>query len=335
MSSTINLGILGASSIAQKAILAAAPHTDRVTVTGIAARDAERAQQYARKHAIATAYPDYASLLADPDIDGCYVGLINSLHVPWAEAAMQAGKPVLVEKPLALNSEALLTLQHVSRETGTPVVEALMVQHHPWQTCVKDLIEQHTYGPLQRIETRIGFTLDPQERPNDYRLNPTLGGGVWNDLGCYWLQFLQHCLSFDSIDSFTGKKQLDEQTGIDRQFEAHVQYQNGVQAHCECSFDSPYVSDHHLFFANASIRIKNFFRPSIGAIKMNLNVLKNDGQRDTLSFEPQGYYINQLNHFADVVQEHHNARQQASDLSLLIERTQRQEQWFQQAEVSL
>ena len=102
---SLRMGILGAAVIAPFALVNPARAMDDVAVTAIAARDPARAQTFAAKHAIPTAHATYADLLADPEIDAVYVPLPNNLHAAWSIKALEAGKHVLCEKPLAANAD--------------------------------------------------------------------------------------------------------------------------------------------------------------------------------------------------------------------------------------
>jgi len=103
MSNKVRWGILGCARIAERALIPAIVAARNADLVGIAARDESRARTWAAKYGFKKAYRDYASLLADPDIDAVYNPLPNHLHAPWTIAAAEAGKHVLCEKPLALS----------------------------------------------------------------------------------------------------------------------------------------------------------------------------------------------------------------------------------------
>src|SRR5215212_7514227 len=103
-------------------------------VSGLASRDAGTAARVARGLGIAKSYGSYEELLADPEIEAVYNPLPNHLHVPWTIKAMEAGKHVLCEKPIALTADEAHQLVDVRERTGRHVAEAFMVRHHPqWQ----------------------------------------------------------------------------------------------------------------------------------------------------------------------------------------------------------
>src|SRR5882757_4624460 len=99
----LRIGLMGAAKIAPAAIVAPCKASSTAAVTAIGARDRGRAETFAGKHGIARIHDSYDALLADPEIDAVYIPLPNGLHGKWAIKAVQAGKHVLCEKPLAAN----------------------------------------------------------------------------------------------------------------------------------------------------------------------------------------------------------------------------------------
>ena len=100
----LRIGILGAAPIAVAAIIDPCRRLPDVLPYAVAARDPARATSYATRHAIPIVHANYANLLADLMVDAVYIPLPNSLHAEWAARALQAGKHVLCEKPLAANA---------------------------------------------------------------------------------------------------------------------------------------------------------------------------------------------------------------------------------------
>src|SRR4051794_19071298 len=101
---TFRIGLLGASRIAPPAVIEPARADGRFTVTAVAARNAGRAADYAAEHGIPSVAEDYRALLARDDVDVIYNALPPADHARWTIAALEAGKPVLCEKPFAMNA---------------------------------------------------------------------------------------------------------------------------------------------------------------------------------------------------------------------------------------
>ncbi|HEY6541578.1 MAG TPA: Gfo/Idh/MocA family oxidoreductase, partial [Ktedonobacteraceae bacterium] len=99
-----NWGVLGAGFIANRAMIPAIQQSSNARVLALASRDEQRGREITQRYGIERVYSDYETLLDDPDVQVVYIALPNSLHREWAIRAAHAGKHVLCEKPLALNT---------------------------------------------------------------------------------------------------------------------------------------------------------------------------------------------------------------------------------------
>lgn len=144
------IGILGCSTIAPFSIINPVKVLDQFVTYGVASRDVERSKAYALKHEIPHVFESYDKLLASPDIDVVYIPLSNFLHKEWTLKAIEAGKHVLIEKPIALHADEVLLINERAKQQGVYVLEALMVQHHSWQQDITDMIRAETYGKLKK-----------------------------------------------------------------------------------------------------------------------------------------------------------------------------------------
>ena len=123
-------GLLSTARI-NRALIPAIRGAARSELTTVASRTLERARDYAREWQIPRALGSYAALLHDPDIDVVYNSLPNHLHVEWTARALEAGKHVLCEKPLALSVEDVDRIADACQRTGKTAAEAFMYRHHP------------------------------------------------------------------------------------------------------------------------------------------------------------------------------------------------------------
>jgi len=151
-------------------------------VEAVASRDAARAAAWAERHGIPLAYGSYQALLDDGRVDLVYNPLPNRLHVPWTLRALEAGRPVLCEKPLAVHAGEARRVEAAARRTGLHVAEGFMYRHHPVYRKVRDLIEAGAIGTVSTIHSRFTFLLE------DRSANPAsaaMAGGALMDVGCY------------------------------------------------------------------------------------------------------------------------------------------------------
>lgn len=321
----IRLGILGCAEIIHRAVFQPLAAVDGIEIAAIANRTRARAEQAAKRYGIAQIFDNLQDVVSSPDIDAIYIALSNELHAEWVIRAIEAGKHVLVEKPICLNRAEALRIRQAIQGREIHVLEGLMVQHHPWQQALCTLIREETYGRLIGLSTEIyvPFKGTGQEAISaNYRCFPEKGGGAFYDLGCYWLQFLQNLLGLETenIECAQGHSYFQGPHGCDWTFEASVTYSfpasnslrdskytgpeniRRVTASCCTSFEKPYRSRHVLETEHAILTINDFFRANLGRYKISIKVEDKQGRLlQILSFEPQHYYENQLRAFWDTV----------------------------------
>lgn len=172
-------GLLGAGFIARQAIVPAMQAGDDVELVAVAARDESRAEAV---HPSGYATDEYARVVEDPDIDAIYIALDNAGHEPWAIAALEAGKPVLCEKPLGSDPQATMRMREAESATRGLLVEATWNLWHPRTQRAMQVVSSGDIGEIHAV--RGAFTFDGVPEGN-YRLDPTRGGGAMLDVGCY------------------------------------------------------------------------------------------------------------------------------------------------------
>ena len=127
-------------------------------------------------------YTNYDDLLADPNVEAIYISLPNSLHMPWSIKAMEAGKHVLCEKPLAMNAAEVREGIKVQEKTGQIFMEASWNRWHPRTIRLNEIVKSGAIGEVKKIRTAFTYTdLDPANIRAVYEL----GGGGLYDLGPY------------------------------------------------------------------------------------------------------------------------------------------------------
>jgi predicted dehydrogenase len=151
-------------------------------MSAIASRDARKASELARDLGIPKSFGSYEDMLADPDIDVIYNALPNHLHVSWSIKALQAGKHVLCEKPLALNAGEVMELIRARDAAGRKVGEGFMIDTHPQWLKARELARTPEFGTLRAIS---GFFSFANRDPKNNRNIKAHGGGAIYDLGSY------------------------------------------------------------------------------------------------------------------------------------------------------
>lgn len=182
MDKPVRIGILGAARINRAALIRPAANVPQVEVAAIAARDKDRAEKQARKFGVPKVFGSYADLLADRDIDAVYIPLPNGLHCEWTIRALEAGKHVLCEKPIANNADEAAEMAAAAERTGLVLAEAMHLRYHAIHERLAAILEAGTLGSPRHAEAHVCFIIANKK---DIRWQFSLGGGALMDLGVY------------------------------------------------------------------------------------------------------------------------------------------------------
>jgi predicted dehydrogenase len=208
-----------------KKVLPGMMRAEHCEIVGIASRDADAARAAAQALNLPKAYPSYEALLADPDIQAVYNPLPNHLHVPWSVKALEAGKHVLCEKPIALTSAEGQTL--VDAAAAYPhlkIMEAFMYRHHPQWQLARELVADGKIGELRTIQSFFSYFNDD---PNNIRNMADIGGGGLMDIGCYCISLSRFI--FDAEPArVVGLVEYDPQLKTDRLASAIMDFGGGT-----------------------------------------------------------------------------------------------------------
>jgi predicted dehydrogenase len=217
----IRWGVVGPGGIATRFAQAVQTlHDGRIVA--VASRSQERATAFAQTFSIERSYADYAALAEDPDVDAVYVATPHSGHEQDTLRYLRAGKHVLCEKPLALNSAQAERMVAEARSRGLFLMEAVWSRFLPAYRLLSELLEAGRIGEPLQVEADFGFAkpVDPTHRLYD----PNLGGGALLDLGIYPLQLCS--LVLGSPDRVAAQGYLGS-TGVDEQVAAVLRSPTG------------------------------------------------------------------------------------------------------------
>lgn len=179
----LRIGILSTANIGMKKVTPAMQRGQHTEVVAIASRTQARADAAAKQLGIPAAHGSYEALLADPNVDAIYNPLPNHGHVPWSIRAIQAGKHVLCEKPIALTSaEAGALIAAAKQHPRIKVMEAFMYRHHPQWIRAKQIVAEGGIGALRTVHSFFSYY---NADPANVRNQAEIGGGGLMDIGCY------------------------------------------------------------------------------------------------------------------------------------------------------
>lgn len=154
----------------------------RTEVVAIAARNKTRAEGFAQRHKIKKVYGAYEELFQDDEVDIVYVGAIHTEHCRLAIAALEAGKHVVVEKPLGMNLKEVDQMQAAAKKAGKLLLEGLWTRFFPVVREVREVIRSGAIGSVKNVTADFGIVIS-REVERIWKLE--MGGGGLLDLGVY------------------------------------------------------------------------------------------------------------------------------------------------------
>jgi len=287
----LNWGLLSTAHI-NRALITPLGVSKRNRLLAVASRTQESADRYAREWKIPRAHGSYEALLADPEIDVIYNSLPNHLHAEWTIKAVEAGRHVLCEKPLALSVDEVDAMQEAARKHGRVVAEAFMYRHHPQTLKVQEMVKNGSLGDLKLIRGSFRFVLG---REGDVRLDPAMGGGSIWDVGCYPISYARTVAGENPLDVFGW--QVTGPTGIDETFVGQMRFNHEVHAQFDCSFAIPFHAFMEISGSDGRLNIPNPFKPGVDE---KIFLTRGD-TTETIRIKGQELYIGEVEDMADAI----------------------------------
>jgi len=227
----VRWGLLSTARI-NAAVIPGLKESEESELVAVASRTEERAAEYAREWRIPRAHGSYEALLEDPDVEAVYISLPNGPHVEWSVRALEAGKHVLCEKPMARHPAEVERAFDAADRAGRLLMEAFMWRHHPQTARLLELVRGGAIGELRLIRATFAFTLVDDEA----RLDPALAGGSLMDVGCY-------CVSGSRLlagePEIAMAWQVLGETGVDLRVAGTLVFPGDVLAQVDCAYDLP------------------------------------------------------------------------------------------------
>jgi predicted dehydrogenase len=257
---TFRWGVIGPGGIANRfaGALAAVPGA---RLAAVFARDAAKGRAYAEQWRAgsepARVTTDLADLLADPSVDAVYIATPHSHHGEYVRAALQAGKPVLCEKPLVTSLEEGQALVDLAKEKRVFLMEALWTRFLPAYDLAGRWLREGAIGELRAMQSSFCFasTYDPQHR----NWNPALAGGSLWDIGIYNLAVTRWVLQQMNDGACPEPVAIDVQaklapTGVDAAVTVTLHFPDGITSQFRCGFDAASVNAFEVLGSKAGLR---------------------------------------------------------------------------------
>jgi xylose dehydrogenase (NAD/NADP) len=287
----LNWGLLSTARI-NRSLIPALRISKRSNLLAVASRSQESAEAFAKNWKIPHTYSSYEALLADPEIDVIYNPLPNHLHAEWSIKAVEAGKHVLCEKPMALNVDEVDAIAAAAGKHGRIVAEAFMYRHHPQTLKVQELVQNGSLGTPKLLRGSFSFVLD---REGDIRFDPAMGGGSIWDVGCYPISFMRAALGAEALEVFGW--QVTGPTGIDDTFVGQLHFAKDVYGQFDSSFVIPFHAYMEIVGSEATLIVPEPFKPGLnGKI-----FLVRDGKTERIKVKGQELYLGEVEDLTDAI----------------------------------
>lgn len=303
----VRIGILGCARIARTALLNIAREVSEIKVQAIASRSPAASRLWADQFGIEPALEGYAALINRDDIDAVYVPLPNSLHAHWTILALEAGKAVLCEKPLAANAAEAVTMVAAEQRTGGILVEAFHYRYHPLAQFFDEVVQGGELGQLLQVDSTFEI---PRQlvHPDDIRFQRDMAGGALMDVGAYCVNAVRWISGREPVVAAAVAQRVSDD--VDGAMNARLDFGDGATGNIQCSLTA------ETFNASLTIRgsrgtltVKNPFLPQLG----HEAEIDCDGTRKQYAFPPTPSYVYQARAFAACVRDGQKPLTPASD----------------------
>lgn len=231
----VRWGFLGAGWLVTARTADSLHQASNAELTAVGARDAARAASVNPTRA----YASYQEVIDDPEIEAVYIALANDVHLHWILAALEAGKHVLCEKPMAMNAMETRTAFEKAAEKGLMLVEAVWMRWHPRMRRIAQLAKSGELGAMTGFEGRFTWETADAAPPGNYRFFPEFGGGALLDIGVYPLHALLACVpDMNALEVTASRRHLNEH-GADLTTDITLSWGEGTRAEITASFEQP------------------------------------------------------------------------------------------------
>ncbi|MGZ4969547.1 MAG: Gfo/Idh/MocA family protein [Methylobacter sp.] len=249
-------GILGAARINERLMPAIAEASNAELVAIASRRPGAAAQtlaQYAPQQQART-YDNLETLLDDPEIDAVYLPLSNREHAEWTLLAIERGKHVLCEKPMALTVADIDAIQAAAQRHNVTVMEGFMYRFHPQHARVRELLDSGLIGEIRSVRSSFSFMMKPARL---YRLaeNVANGGGAMWDIGCYAIHAARMFINEPALSVTAIGKFIE--SGADSATSGIIDFGDGKYAHFDFSFERARRCEYEIIGTLGGIKCHN------------------------------------------------------------------------------
>lgn len=280
---SIKWGVVGPGRIART--FATAMQDSQVgEIIAVASSSSERARLFAKEFQVESQFTDYDELFQCKSIDAVYIATTHNFHFELALKAIEQGKHLLIEKPIAINQQQAQEIFSAAKAKKVFVMEAVWSLFLPIYRQIDDWIAEGLIGEINHLTSSFGFLI-PRDTA-DRLLNPDLAGGALLDMGIYnvatSLWFMKQYPEKIVSECFIGPTGVDETTSL------QLTYGNGAVSQTVCSFRSQMVNDLFIYGDKGHIRIHpDFWGSETATLVTQEKTIKHECPFDINGFEYQ------------------------------------------------
>ncbi|MEM7032749.1 MAG: Gfo/Idh/MocA family oxidoreductase [Chloroflexota bacterium] len=280
MTDKIRWGIIGPGNIAKR-FAGGLAVLDDATLQAVASRSQEKADAFADEFGAPTRYTSYQDLVADDDIDIIYIATVNPFHAEQMLLCLEAGKPVLCEKPFTINTAEAKKVVQVAREKKLFLMEGMWTRHFPLMHKLRQILADGVIGEVRMLNADFGFSGQVNPTSRLYDLN--LGGGGMLDVGIYPLSLAS--MIFGKPEKLSSFADIGE-TGVDELSVLMMQYPAGEVAVVYSAIRASMPHDSMIMGRKGRIRIHSpWWMPT----KMTITVNGKDDEVVEMPMEGTGF----------------------------------------------
>jgi predicted dehydrogenase len=290
----LSWGVISTANIGRVAVNPAIQASSNGQLAAVASRSEPAAREFAEKHAIPKYYGTYEAMLEDEAIEAVYNPLPNSMHLEWTIKALEKGKHVLCEKPLAMNARECDEMEAAANANGVKLMEAFMYRFHPRTAKVVEMVRAGLIGDLRLIHSAFTFRLT---NPDNIRLSAELGGGSLMDVGCYCVNISRTIAGQEPVEVQAFARWAS--TGVDEQMTGTLRFEDGVMAQFDSSLTMERRETYEVAGTKGHLSVPAAFLPGTA----DATIVEHHGRQEEAHHTIAGVdeYQLMVEHFADAV----------------------------------
>jgi predicted dehydrogenase len=244
----LGVALVGLGNYSTTMLAKALTETKRCYLSGIVTGTPSKAEEWSKKYKIPQKniynYNNYDDIANNSDIDIVYVVLPNSMHAEYSIRALEAGKHVICEKPMAMNAQEAMQMIETAKKVNRKLSIGYRMHYDNYFIEAKRLGQSEAFGPVNYLECALGYSFAPE--PDSWKVKKAMGGGSLYNLGVYPIQSARHAKGKEPIyvtaQATTRRKEIFKE--IDETFTWQLEWADGTLCN---SYSGPVAQIDRLF----------------------------------------------------------------------------------------